>query len=133
MNYVFLLWLIATSAFAIPPGMSIDGEWIVRENERKIPKLQVNIDSVNQKVSLTAPKKMPHHPPSIGITFLDSEGNRTLVELKVMELPNFPARYYEGQLPKGEPIFVGFEVKIPLYSVKPAVIHSQEMEQVKHQ
>lgn len=125
MKYALMIWMLGSALYAIEPGESIDGEWIVRENQPKIPKLQVKIDSLNKKVSLTVPKDAKGSP-SVKFTFLDSDGHRTSIDLKAMDVPNFPARYYEGQITNAAS-FIGFEIKIPLYSHRPTVVHSRQM------
>jgi hypothetical protein len=129
MKFALLTWMMVSALYAIEPSESIDGEWIVRENQPKIPKLQVNIDSMNKKVSLTVPKDAKGSQ-SVNFTFLDSAGHRTSIEMKAMDVPSFPARYYEGQITNAAS-FVGFEIKIPLYSNRPTVVRSRQMHKVR--
>lgn len=107
-----------------------EGSWISDETSGKAtPAFRVDVDAPKRKVSLTFIEGTKVQPPSIGITFFDSFGTRTLVKLRAMDLSQVPARY-EGTLTRSQS-FVGFEVEIPIRRKKPAIIPSHQLNKMK--
>lgn len=128
---IILSLLICTSSFAsefLIKEMK-GGSWEVKESKLKIPRLRVDVDPKIPNVSVEFNKPNKTEPKSIGITFFDSQGNKTVVKLKAMDRSQHPLKY-QAPLSKAES-FVGFELKIPYVSAKPTIIHSSDMKEVK--
>ncbi len=85
--------------------------------------------SSETKVHVYVLKRNKTFPGAIGISLLDSKGNKTLLELKTID-PNQHPLLYSNSLTGGSQSYVGFELKVPFKKEKPLVIHSTDL--VKH-
>lgn len=95
--------------------------------------VRVKVDPSKNGIAVTMNKGKDQIPKSIGITFFDANGNSTAVELKTVEppaeMPNAPSSQasYAGDLSPSAQSFVGFELRIPLGSDSPTIIHSDDL------
>ncbi len=120
----FYLMMMPASAFAASPGPH--GGTLVHGGGQK---MEVAIDSAQNKVHVYVLKRSKTFPGAIGISLLDSQGNKTLLELKTIDPEKNPLQY-STSLTGGNQSYVGFELKIPFKKEKPLVIESADL--VKH-
>lgn len=117
--------LFALGVSESPKPGHLEGAWVAQG----VPKIRVEVDSGKKKVQLSLIKPTNRAPRSVGLTFIDSQGNKRLIELRALS-PEADQIRYQATLSKAES-FIGFEVKIPFSSQKPTVIKSEEMIQEK--
>ncbi|MBN22032.1 MAG: hypothetical protein CL678_12195 [Bdellovibrionaceae bacterium] len=101
--------------------------WASQHGKSDVPNIKVQVE--NNRVSVEFLKDPLTQMNSIGMTFFDSSGDGTRVELKAIEPKASSVRYEANYNRIGS--FVGFEVKIPLKRGKTTTIHSHEMKKLK--
>lgn len=102
--------------------------WVSRD-ANKGPNARLEFNAPEKKVYVTLLKGTKTTPRSVGVTFTNSAGKKTMIELKALDPLSFPVRY-QGNMNQAES-FVGFEIKIPLPSRKPLILKSHQMVEVK--
>ncbi len=127
---LMVIWMASLSAVAQESDLNprTVGTW----QSKGVPEVRVEVLSVEKSadrtVELSLIKPSDSAPQSIGITFLNTDGSRRLIELKAMDPAQTPVRY-QGSLSKAES-FVGFEIKIPFKSQKAKLLRSKQMLEV---
>ena len=106
--------------------MSSGGTW----TGEGVQSVKLKIDSGKSGIEVTLNKNADKTPRAIGISFIDSKGGKTTVELKAIEPPSGPASLYQGKFEPWSSSFVGFELRIP-FGKKPKIIRSEQLKKVE--
>lgn len=84
-------------------------------------------DSGRSSFNVYVIKSQNQLPDSLGLTILDSSGNRRTVELKALDSGTSAPTQYRGTtgaLDPGEQSYAGFEIRIPFSSDAPSILKS---------
>lgn len=90
--------------------------------------VELSIDQGRSTVDVYVIRGQNQFPDSLGLSLLDSSGNKRLLELRATQSPSqaLPLQYH-GQLEPGQQSYVGFELKIP-FALEPAAIFKSNRE-----
>ena len=131
MRFLTIVLFLATICFADDASKlaSKAGVWVGGSN----PGVQVKVDAISNGVTVTLNKDKDQTPQSVGITFYDTNGNGTALELKSTGpwLWTNPAIYhtqFSGTLSPAAQSFIGFELQIPFGSDNPRIIRSDDLQ-----